>query len=193
MLAASAAFQAQESSDANKPKLAAWLYFGNYALLQTAAASGSLSTNYPAAGAINGDRTEINIGPASGADNGVGLASWKSDGVPDTAPADSVWWSVTWPTAKYVNYLKLYQRAGHGLTEYWVDLYMDLGDGYQWYAVAHRVAGGLLPWSTALYVPRALPFSSPIGLAGETYCSHSQLLRARMKVILKDRALRSIF
>ena len=142
MLAASAAFQAQESSDANKPKLAAWLYFGNYALLQTAAASGSLSTNYPAAGAINGDRTEINIGPASGADNGVGLASWKSDGVPDTAPADSVWWSVTWPTAKYVNYLKLYQRAGHGLTEYWVDLYMDLGDGYQWYAVAHRVAGG---------------------------------------------------
>lgn len=138
MLPVSAAFTAQEASDANKPRLQAFLFFGNYALLQTAASSGAISTDYPAAGAVNGDRTEINVGPASGADNGIGLASFKSAGIPDTAPADSIWWSVTFPTAKFINYLKIYQRAGHGLTEYWVDVYSDGA----WRPAAHRVAGG---------------------------------------------------
>ena len=138
MLSVSAAFKAEEAADANRPRIRANLFFGNYALLQTASSSGALSTDYPASGAINGDRTEINIGAAADADNGVGLASFKSSGVPDTDPADSVWWSVTWPTAKYINYLKIYQRSGHGLSEYWVDAYFDGA----WYPIAHRVAGG---------------------------------------------------
>ncbi len=138
MLSVSAAFKAQEAADGNRPRLRANLFFGNYALLQTAASSGAFSADYPAAGAVNGDRTELNIGAAATADNGIGQASFKSSGVPDTDPADSVWWSVTFAQAKYINYLKIYQRAGHGLTEYWVDAYFDGA----WYPIAHRVAGG---------------------------------------------------
>jgi len=138
MLSVSAAFKAEEAADGNRPRLRANLFFGNYALLQTAASSGAYSADFPAAGAVNGDRTEINIGAAANADNGIGQASFKSSGVPDTDPADSVWWSVTFSAAKYINSLKIYQRAGHGLTEYWVDAYFEGA----WVPIAHRVAGG---------------------------------------------------
>ncbi len=41
-------------------------------------ASGVFSTDFPAAGAIDGDQTHINAGAAADADNAIGLSTWKS-------------------------------------------------------------------------------------------------------------------
>ncbi|KKN69408.1 hypothetical protein LCGC14_0441350 [marine sediment metagenome] len=43
-----------------------------------ATAASEFSTDFPASGAIDGDKTHINFGPASGADNGIGKSGWKS-------------------------------------------------------------------------------------------------------------------
>ena len=136
MITTSAGFKAAQAAAVNKPRTKVFLFLGDYARLQTAASSTPFSADYPAAGAVNGDRTEINIGPATGADNGVGQASFKSAGIPDNG--DSVYFQVSFAAAKYINYIKLYQRQNHGLSEYWIDALMD----GVWQPIAHRVTGG---------------------------------------------------
>ena len=136
MISTSAGFKAAQAAAVNKPKIKGSLFFGNYALQQTVDSSTPFSADYPAAGAVDGDRTEINIGPYTAADNGIGKSSFKSAGIPDNG--DNVYLTVMFAAAKYINYLKLYQRAGHGLTEYWVEAMYD----GNWVAIAHRVAGG---------------------------------------------------
>ena len=88
-LPVSAAFVAAVNADVNRPKAKVELVLGNYASAAaygTVAAASGAAANYPAAGAIDGDRTEINVGPASGADNDVGQSSWQSTVDPDTTP-----------------------------------------------------------------------------------------------------------
>ena len=154
MISTSAGFKAAQAAAVNKPKIKGSLFFGNYALQQTASSSTPFSADYPAAGAVDGDRTEINIGAATAADNGIGKSSFKSLGIPDNG--DTVYLTVMFAAAKYINYLKLYQRAGHGLTEYWVDAMFE----GSWQPIAHRVAGG------SGYVG---PTTMPAGYGDEPY------------------------
>ena len=51
----------------------------------------TLDADHPPAGAIDDDLTHINYGPASGADNGIGLSGWKSSdaGVEDDWDTDA--------------------------------------------------------------------------------------------------------
>jgi len=83
MLPVSDNFTNAEISDVNKPKSKVYLVLGNYANSAfgstISATSEDTSGDYPASGIIDGDRTEINSGPASSADNDVGQSTWRSE------------------------------------------------------------------------------------------------------------------
>lgn len=114
----SAAFVAAVDADVNRPKARVELVLGNYASAAaygTVAAASGAAANYPAAGAIDGDRTEINVGPASGADNDVGQSSWRSTVAPDTTPQTL---TLTFAASRTINRLKLYHLSGHALDSY---------------------------------------------------------------------------
>ena len=131
MIPVSTKFKNAQNADSNLPVSKVELLLGNYANAAaygtTAASSGDFSADYPASGAIDGDRTEINCGPASAADNDIGLSSWKSSGVPDNG--DTVTLTLTFSQSRTINRIKLYHRASHGLKTYklsywngaWVD------------------------------------------------------------------------
>ena len=137
-LTASTKFAAAQLADVNQPVGRVYLVLGDYANADaygaTASSSGA-AADYPAAGAIDGDRTELNIGPAAGADNRVGQSSWKSSTIPDTT---STWLKVTFDTARTINRIKLYHRSGHGskyfMLEYW--------DGASWVPFVTVGSGG---------------------------------------------------
>jgi len=88
------------------------------------------SGNYPAVGAINSDHTEINIGAASGADNGVGKSSWKSATSPSVG--SPVWLIVNFNRSVTLDRIKVYNRAANPLTSYAVQYY----DGTAWVTIA---------------------------------------------------------
>jgi hypothetical protein len=91
------------------------LVLGNYALAQkgtTVTASSEYSADYPAEGAIDGDRTEINMGAASTSENGVGLSTWMSAGTDPTAE----YLTIDLGQNRTFNRIKVYQREGHGIT-----------------------------------------------------------------------------
>ena len=71
MIPVSTKFKNAQNADSNLPVSKVELLLGNYANAAaygtTAASSGDFSADYPASGAIDGDRTEINCGPASAA------------------------------------------------------------------------------------------------------------------------------
>ena len=114
-------FLAAQAADANLPVSQVELLLGNYASASgygsTIASNGDDgSGNYPALGAIDGDRTEINVGPASGADNQTGLSSWRSASAPTImAPATL---TITFSSSRTINYIKLYHLSSHGLSSY---------------------------------------------------------------------------
>lgn len=99
--------------------------YANSAFGTTATASNSdVSGNYPATGANNGDRTEINIGAAAAADNGVGKASWKGRYAPDGSGDTWLW--LQFNTTRKFNRVKLYNRAADPLLSYILQ-YWDAG------------------------------------------------------------------
>ena len=51
--------------------------------------SNDFSTDYPGAGAIDGDKTHLNYGPAADADNGKGKSGWKSKDASKSVVADT--------------------------------------------------------------------------------------------------------
>lgn len=113
-------FTNAQASPANLPVAKVELSLGNYfsaaAYGTTVAASGSdASGNYPAAGAIDGDRTEINIGAPATADNFVGKSSWRSAVAPSTTPQTL---TMTLSASRILNRIKLYHLSGHGLSSY---------------------------------------------------------------------------
>lgn len=122
-------YLAAQAADANLPVSRVRLVLGNYASSpaygSTAAATSELSADYPASGAVDGDRTEINIGPASGADNDVGQSSWQSAVAPDTTPQSL---TITFTQARTFNRIKLYNRDGHGSKTY----FLQWWDGAAW-------------------------------------------------------------
>lgn len=99
--------------------------YANSAFGTTATASDSdVSGNYPPAGAINGDRTEINIGAAATADNGIGLSSWKGRFNPDGSGGQWLW--LNFNATRKFNRVKLYNLAADPLLSYALQ-YWDAG------------------------------------------------------------------
>ena len=95
-----------------------------------AASDSDTSGFYPPAGAVNGDKTEINIGGPAAADNGVGLASWKSRYNPDGSGSTTLTIGFAGPV--FFNRIKLYNRAGNPLTSYLIQYQL----GVMWINVA---------------------------------------------------------
>jgi hypothetical protein len=90
MFSVSNDFKNAESSDVNKPIYRVYLVSNNYLLPAkyndvTFDSSNVSLADWPAAGLVNGDRTGINAGPASGADDDIGLATWKDNNPGDGA------------------------------------------------------------------------------------------------------------
>ncbi len=118
MLPVSSRFTAAEQADVNQVAERVYFVLGNYASASGASASASGSDgsgDYPASGAIDGDRTELNVGPASGADNDVGLSSWRSAVAPSSTPQTL---TVDMGVSRTINRIKLYHLASHGLASY---------------------------------------------------------------------------
>ena len=120
MLSVSNAFKLAEQADVNQIAANLYLVLGNYASASaygsTASASSSDgSGNYPASGSIDGDRTEINVGAASAADNDVGLSSWRSSVAPDTTPQTL---TIDFGVSRKLTRLKLYHLASHALKSF---------------------------------------------------------------------------
>ncbi len=123
----SARFLAAENAPANHITSRAFLISRNYANSgngATATASSEYSTDYPASGVIDGDRTMLSMGAAADAENGTGKSSWRSSG---TTPA-SEYVTIDLGQARTFNRIKLYQQTGHGIS-YSVYYYSaDYGD-----------------------------------------------------------------
>lgn len=120
MLTVSEDFTEAEASDVNKPTAKVYLVLGNYATSAfgaSASASGA-AANYPASGAIDGDRTELNVGPASSADNDVGQSSWRSTVAPSTTPQTL---TIDMGQSRTVNRIKLYHLSSHALSSYKIE------------------------------------------------------------------------
>ena len=129
MIDVSSAFSTAQASLNAMPYYQVCLAFGDYAQSingATAAASGTPVTDYPASGAIDGDRTELNIGAAATADNGVGQGSWKSSARPDGS--GNVWLVVDFGQSRTFTRTKLYNMAADCLTSYLLQYW----DGAAW-------------------------------------------------------------
>lgn len=117
MLSVSTKFHSAESAEVNKPKAQVFILLGNYATAAagaSASASGS-ATDYPATGAVNGDRTELNVGAASGADDDIGQSSWRSTVAPSSV-AQTL--TVDMGLSRKINRIKLYHLSSHGLKSF---------------------------------------------------------------------------
>jgi len=120
LISVPARFTSALRGDGNYPVAQVSLVLGNYfsnAIYGSTVSASSTdgSGNYPAAGAIDGDRTEINVGAASGADNGVGKSSWRSATAPSVTPQTL---TIDMGSSRTINRIKLYHLASHGLKSY---------------------------------------------------------------------------
>lgn len=117
MFSVSNFFKQAEMGLGNQPITRAYLVLGNYANAiaygaTIVASSIDGSGNYPASGAIDGDRTELNVGAASAADNNFGLSSWRSATAPDTTPQTL---TINFGSQRTINRIKLYHLLSSGL------------------------------------------------------------------------------
>lgn len=143
MISVSPAFTKAESADVNALAAQVQLVLGNYANAtaygaSAAASSSDASGDYPASGAIDGDRTEINVGPASGADNDVGRSSWRSSVAPDTTPQTL---TINLGSVRKLTRAKLYHLTSHGLKTFKLS-YSVLGSVYTDFAATADIVGG---------------------------------------------------
>jgi hypothetical protein len=144
-----ALFTDAQNADVNQIASKVQLVLGNYA---SAAAYGTIvissgddaSGNYPVAGAIDGDRTEINIGAASVADNDIGLSSWRSAVAPDTTPQTL---TLTFSQSRTINRIKLYHLFSHGLKTYKLS-YWNGASWIDFAATSDIVTGGQVSITT---------------------------------------------
>jgi hypothetical protein len=119
-------FNTAEYADSAEPAFQVNLVFGNYAPSSvsgtTISSSGDdPSGNYPASGAIDGDRTEINIGAPAGADNGVGLSSWRSSFTPSRSQPAAL--TLEWANLITFTRIKIYNLAADPLTSYLIQYF----------------------------------------------------------------------
>ena len=117
MIPVSAEFNDAQNADSAQYTAIVNIVLGDYASRGTIISSGDdPSGNYPAAGVIDGDRTEINIGAAATADNGIGKSSWKANAAPDGF--GNTYLSFFLPVGTRFNRIKLYNKSGDPLTSY---------------------------------------------------------------------------
>ena len=160
MISASPEFLAAQSADVAMPCYQINMVLSDYACAAqgaTATSSGDdASGNYPAGGtvssggivqyytgAISGNHTELNLGAAASADDGIGLQSWKSSDNPDGT--GNVWLQIDFGQSRTFTRIKLYNLAADPLKSYvlqywngssWVtfagtpDLYTNPNAGY---------------------------------------------------------------
>lgn len=142
----SSSFTAAELADIAQVAVQVFVVRGDYAssaLGGTATATDSdASGNFPPSGGINGDHTEINIGGPSVADNGIGLASWRSASTPSGGSPST--YTVAFNATRTFNFVKLYNLSTDPMTAYTLQYY----NGSSWvtfatYSAANRVNGGL--------------------------------------------------
>lgn len=123
-----AEFTAAQESDANIIASQVQLVLGNYFSAPgygttISSSNDDVSGHYPAAGAIDGDRTELNVGAASSADDNVGLSSWRSGAA--ATPSAAAYLIITMTQARTINRVKLYHLTGHALKtfglSYWAN------------------------------------------------------------------------
>lgn len=120
MLAVSQDFLNAQAADANLPVSKAVLILGNYA---SSVAYGSVATasssdgsgNFPASGANDGDRTELNVGAPSAADNDVGKSSWRSGTAPSTTTQTL---DIAMTQSRTINRIRLFHLTGNGLKSF---------------------------------------------------------------------------
>lgn len=120
MIPVSASFLASENSDVNKPQVKVQLVLGDYCVKNIATTNiDKYSTDWPVYGMCDGDRTELNAGPASGAYNGVGLSCWRSSNKPDGVHTSyRAFANIAFDQGRYINRLKIYHHSAHPLKEY---------------------------------------------------------------------------
>lgn len=106
----------------SKVQLVLGNYFSADAYGTTIASNGDDSSgDYPAIGAIDGDRTEINIGAPASADDNIGLSSWRS-AAPPSGGSPSIL-TFTLAQATDINRIKLYHLSTDALTSYDLQYY----------------------------------------------------------------------
>lgn len=139
MLPVSSDFSQAERADVNQVASKIYLVLGNYASDSGSSASASSSDgsgNYPASGAIDGDRTELNVGPASTADNDIGLSSWRSATAPSVTPQTL---TIDFGQTRTINRIKLYHLSSHGLSSYKLE---SSPDNSAWTLIAKTTTQG---------------------------------------------------
>lgn len=136
MITVTPEFSAAQLADSAQYVKYIYAILGNYASSGAGASASSngddASGNYPAAGAIDGDRTEINIGAASAADNGVGQSSWKSNANPSLGSPNIL--TVAFGQTRTFNRVKLYNLAADPLTSYVLEYSVDGSTGWTAFA-----------------------------------------------------------
>lgn len=148
--AVSQRFLNAQAADVNQVASKVQLVLGNYfnaAAYGTSVASNGddLSGNYPASGAIDGDRTEINIGASASADDNIGKSSWRSVSAPSSGSPRLL--TITLSQARDINRIKLYHLAANPLTSYDLEYY----NGSSWVvfaATSDRVTGSQVSITT---------------------------------------------
>ena len=129
-------FKAAQESDSAMPTYLVYLVLPDYAASavgSTVTSSGDADSDHPKEGAINSDHTEINIGAAATADNGVGKSSWKSSASPNGT--GNVWLEINFGQSRIFNRVKLYNLAADPLTSYLLQYW----DGGAWVDFAGTV------------------------------------------------------
>jgi len=129
-------FKAAQESDSAMPTYLVYLVLPDYAasaMGSTATSSGDADSDHPKEGAINSDHTEINIGAAATADDGVGKSSWKSSASPNGT--GNVWLEINFGQSRIFNRVKLYNLAADPLTSYLLQYW----DGGAWVDFAGTV------------------------------------------------------
>ena len=118
----SAKFTATEALPARAVAASVALVLGDYCPpltnpLTTISSSGDdPSGDYPASGAINGDRTELNVGPAATAENHIGRASWRSPTIPTVG--NPVYLIIDFGMTRIINRLRVYYLTASPLKTY---------------------------------------------------------------------------
>ncbi len=88
-----------------KKELKAWLRNQAASAEGSVATGDDIDTDHPADGAIDGDATHLNLGPGSGAENGIGKGGWKSSdaSLSNTETSAADWNGGTQTSTKTIN------------------------------------------------------------------------------------------
>jgi hypothetical protein len=164
-----------------------YLVLGNYCTspLASVSSSGDFSADYPAAGAIDGDRTELNVGPAAGAENSIGQSSWRSDLVPDQQTPGNVYLIVNFGASRTINKLRVYFLTDHALKTYTVQYW----DGAAWQDITLQDLGydtlgyGLDAYGTS---PYGSPPSAGQAIWGLSNIFASDVTTTKIKIIITE-------